>query len=88
MMADHKSVTRMLKTARGQIDGIDGPKTRAALHQALLAQLIGTALAIAVAMCLSACTIGPDYVRPTVDTLQASALDLLDRMIDPAAVTR
>ncbi|MFR3878168.1 MAG: metal-sensing transcriptional repressor [Collinsella sp.] len=22
MMADHKSVTRMLKTARGQIDGI------------------------------------------------------------------
>ena len=28
-----------------------------------------------------------DALRPTVETLQASALDLLDRMIDPKAVT-
>jgi hypothetical protein len=28
-----------------------------------------------------------DALRPTVETLQASALDLLDKMIDPSAVT-
>lgn len=28
-----------------------------------------------------------DVLRPTIDMLQASALDLLDRMIDPSAVT-
>ena len=76
MMADHKSVTRMLKTARGQIDGIlrmvDEDRycvdisTQLMATQALLARINADVLKAHIEGCVtSAIESGDDFFAPS-----------------------
>ena len=82
MMADHKSVTRMLKTARGQIDGIlrmveedrycVDISTQLMATQALLARINADVLKAHIEGC----------VTSAIEDLKAAKLAEIERVVD------
>lgn len=86
MMADHKSVTRMLKTARGQIDGSCGWSRRTATAsisptqlmatQALLARINADVLKAHIEGCVTSAIESGD------EDLKAAKLAEIERVVD------
>lgn len=86
MMADHKSVTRMLKTARGQIDGIlrmveedrycVDISTQLMATQALLARINADVLKAHIECCVTSAIESGD------EDLKAAKLAEIERVVD------
>ena len=81
MMADHKSVTRMLKTARGQIDGIlrmvDEDRYCGDIStQALLARINADVLKAHIEGCVTSAIESGD------EDLKAAKLAEIERVVD------
>ena len=89
MMADHKSVTRMLKTARGQIDGIlrmveedrycVDISTQLMATQALIARINADVLKAHIEGCVAGSEM---CIR---DRLKAAKLAEIERVVDKLA---
>lgn len=89
MMADHKSVTRMLKTARGQIDGIlrmvDEDRycvdisTQLMATQALIARINADVLKAHIEGCVASAIESGD------EELKAAKLAEIERVVDKLA---
>ena len=86
MMADHKSVTRMLKTARGQIDGIlrmveedrycVDISTQLMATQALLARINADVLKAHIEGCVASA------IKSGDEELKAAKLAEIERVVD------
>lgn len=89
MMADHKSVTRMLKTARGQIDGIlrmveedrycIDVSTQLMATQALIARINADVLKARIEGCVASAIESGD------EELKAAKLAEIERVVDKLA---
>ena len=88
MMADHKSVTRMLKTARGQIDGIlrmvedrycVDISTQLMATQALIARINADVLKAHIEGCVASAIESGD------EELKAAKLAEIERVVDKLA---
>lgn len=89
MMADHKSVTRMLKTARGQIDGIlrmveedrycVDISTQLMATQALIARVNADVLKAHIEGCVASAIESGD------EELKAAKLAEIERVVDKLA---
>ncbi len=89
MMADHKSVTRMLKTARGQIDGIlrmveedrycVDISTQLMATQALIARINADVLKAHIEGCVTSAIESGD------EELKATKLAEIERVVDKLA---
>jgi len=90
MMADHKSVTRMLKTARGQIDGIlrmvDEDRycvdisTQLMATQALIARINADVLKAHIEGCVASAIESGD------EELKAAKLAEIERVVDKLSI--
>ena len=79
MMADHKSVTRMLKTARGQIDGILRMVEELMATQALLARINADVLKAHIEGCVASAIESGD------EELKAAKLAEIECVVDKLA---
>lgn len=89
MMADHKSVTRMLKTARGQIDGIlrmveedrycVDISTQLMATQALIARINADVLKAHIEGCVASA------IKSGDDELKTAKLAEIERVVDKLA---